>query len=151
MKVKYIFKLYLWVNITHCRRFGVFGGKNPLILHLGTRWKWVVTFTPQLLYQLNRTDEKSHLWYPVQQPKLEKVPAQIRIRKFIVQYQNSFFTFRRFRVRFLVICWLFIWRCSEPSLHSVIRGLLQISPRTLALEFFLSSFGIIIFTKIQQS
>jgi len=26
------------------------GGIAPLILNLGTRWKWVVSFTPHLIY-----------------------------------------------------------------------------------------------------
>jgi len=27
------------------------GGTAPLILNFGTRWKWVVTFTPRPLYR----------------------------------------------------------------------------------------------------
>jgi len=36
------------------------GGIAPLILDLGTRWRWVVSFTPRPLYP----QEKSP-WYPL--------------------------------------------------------------------------------------
>jgi len=30
------------------------GGINPRILNLGTRWRWVVSFTPRPLYPTKR-------------------------------------------------------------------------------------------------
>ena len=34
------------------------GGKSPFIPNLGTKWSWVVTFTPQLLYSRRRAPNK---------------------------------------------------------------------------------------------
>jgi hypothetical protein len=36
------------------------GGIAPRILDLGTRWRWVVSFTPQPLYPQGRSP-----WYPL--------------------------------------------------------------------------------------
>jgi hypothetical protein len=36
------------------------GGITPLILDLGTRWRWVVSFTPCLLYPQGKSP-----WYPL--------------------------------------------------------------------------------------
>jgi len=53
------------------------GGVAPHILNLCTRWNWVASFTPQLLYPGERT--------PVQQSwsdrngEEKKIPAQLKI------------------------------------------------------------------------
>jgi hypothetical protein len=36
------------------------GGITPRILDLGTRWRWVVSFTPQLIYPQGKSP-----WYPL--------------------------------------------------------------------------------------
>jgi len=36
------------------------GGITPRILNLGTRWRWVVSFTPQPLYPWGKSP-----WYPL--------------------------------------------------------------------------------------
>jgi len=39
------------------------GGIVPRILELGTRRRWVVSFTPQPPYPRGKSPEKTHFWW----------------------------------------------------------------------------------------
>jgi len=43
------------------KAYWVSGGIDPLFLNLGTRWRWVVSFTPRPLYLQGKSP-----WYPLE-------------------------------------------------------------------------------------
>jgi hypothetical protein len=53
-------KLYLYFTEHHATKYWDCVGIAPRILDLGTRWSWVVSFTPRPLH----FEGKSH-WYPL--------------------------------------------------------------------------------------
>lgn len=53
------------VNEVPCHKgIGRSGDTQPYIHNLGTRWRWRVSFKPQLIYMLWRRDVTSSLYYP---------------------------------------------------------------------------------------
>jgi hypothetical protein len=59
LKVKV--KLFLCLTKHHSMKaYSASGGIAPRILNLGTRWRWVVSFTPQPLYPQGKSP-----WYPL--------------------------------------------------------------------------------------
>jgi hypothetical protein len=59
--VKVKVKLSLWLTKNHAMKmYWRSGGIAPHILDLGTRWGWVVSFKPQLLYPQGKSP-----WYPL--------------------------------------------------------------------------------------
>jgi hypothetical protein len=74
-------KLSLWFDWVP-RHEGVWGsgGISPTILDLGTRWRWVVSFTPRPLYPQGKSP-----WYPLNYENTQSV-----LRKdFILAYETK--------------------------------------------------------------